>query len=69
MNDQWSGKTLRTCFLDAVAMPVRSSAHSATAPTLDGLVTLAACLCAHLVLSRSQKLGPTGSVKSLVAMR
>ena len=25
MNDQWSGKTLRTCFFMAVARPVRSS--------------------------------------------
>src|SRR5689334_2091117 len=31
MKDQWSGKTLRICFLVAVARPRRSSAQVATA--------------------------------------
>src|SRR5688500_5393299 len=42
MKDQWSGKTLRTCFLVAAAMPVRSSAQFAAAPILLGLAGLAA---------------------------
>src|SRR3954449_5099009 len=33
MNDQWSGKTFRTCFFAAVARPRRSSAHVATPAT------------------------------------
>src|SRR6476619_5738788 len=42
MKDQWSGKTLRICFLAIVARPSRSSAHSATAPTRLGLGAAAA---------------------------
>src|SRR6476659_8860934 len=48
MKDQWSGKTLRTCFLAIVASPRRSSAHSAAAPTRLGLGA-AAALVALLV--------------------
>src|SRR5215210_4178994 len=73
MNDQWSGKTLRICFLAPVAMPTRSSAQLATAPTLDGLAGVLAFLAARGVIlmrqPRSQKLGPTGALKSLVAIR
>src|SRR3954447_865289 len=90
MKDQWSGKTFRRFFLAMVASPSRSSAHSATAPTLLGLEAVAAVefvvatllvsmlmtgrsgLVYSLVLaweSRSQKLGPTGSRKSLWATR
>src|SRR4051794_2764507 len=42
MKDQWSGKTLRRFFFARVASPSRSSAHSATAPTLLGLEAVAA---------------------------
>src|SRR4051795_54818 len=42
MKDQWSGKTFRRFFLAMVARPSRSSAHSATAPTLLGLEAVAA---------------------------
>src|ERR1043165_3451836 len=41
MKDQWSGKTLRICFLVAVAMPRRSSAQVATAAAGFGLAALA----------------------------
>src|SRR5215217_8990274 len=41
MNDQWSGKTLRTCFFMAVARPVRSSRYDAAAPTGLGLLAFA----------------------------
>src|SRR5688500_12266575 len=44
MNDQWSGNTLRICFLVAAPMPVRSSAQFAAAPPLLGLAGLAALL-------------------------
>src|SRR3954451_13297618 len=49
MKDQWSGKTLRTCFLVAAAMPVRSSAQLATAPIRDFLAGLAATLALVLI--------------------
>src|SRR3954452_4714091 len=49
MNDQWSGKTLRICFLASPAMPVRSSAHVATAPTRERLAGLAATLALVLI--------------------
>src|SRR3954467_2288945 len=49
MNDQWSGKTLRTCFLASPAMPVRSSAHVATAPMRERLAGLAATLALVLI--------------------
>src|SRR3954451_16350999 len=49
MNDQWSGKTLRICFLASPAMPVRSSAHAARAPIFDGLAGLAATLVWMLI--------------------
>src|SRR4029079_11435907 len=42
MKDQWSGKTLRICFLAMVARPRRSSAHSAAAPTRLGFGAAAA---------------------------
>src|SRR5690242_20638250 len=41
MKDQWSGKTLRICFLVAVAMPRRSSAQVATAAAGFGLAAAA----------------------------
>src|SRR5690348_1657373 len=41
MKDQWSGKTLRICFLVAVARPRRSSAQVATAPAGFGLEVVA----------------------------
>src|ERR1700712_578491 len=44
MKDQWSGKTLRSCFLPALARPSRSSAQVAAAPTLEGGVACAAVL-------------------------
>src|SRR3954465_14913566 len=44
MKDQWSGKTLRTCFLASAAMPVRSSAQVATEAMGFGLGALAAVL-------------------------
>src|ERR1700761_4434457 len=82
MKDQWSGKTLRRLPLAALARPSRSSAQVPAAPTLDGLSFLAAFVPLMLpgprlaltvsVISdhpRSQKLGPTGSVKSLEAIR
>ena len=52
-------------------MPVRSSAQLATAPTWSGLARLVAAVLALVLMDqpRSQKLGPTGSVKSLVAIR
>ena len=43
MNDQWSGKTLRICFLATPAMPVRSSVHVAAAPIGFFFGALAAC--------------------------
>src|SRR4051812_49919916 len=41
MKDQWSGKTLRICFLVAVARPSRSSAQVAAPAALVGLRTVA----------------------------
>src|SRR3954452_8237183 len=41
MKDQWSGKTLRICFLVAVARPSRSSAHVAAPAALLGLLVVA----------------------------
>src|SRR6478609_2293419 len=62
MNDQWSGKTLRSCFLPRPARPRRSSAQPAAAPTFDGFFALAglpplvpatfACVLIVLSLSR-----------------
>src|SRR3954451_9709872 len=49
MNDQWSGKTLRICFLARPAMPVRSSAQAATAPMREGLAGFAAILALVLM--------------------
>ena len=73
MKDQWSGKTLRSCFLLSPARPVRSSAQLATAPAgffLAGLRgDLAAVVLVLMDQPLSQKLGPTGSRKSLVAIR
>src|SRR5688572_20579255 len=40
MNDQWSGKTFRICFLATPARPSRSSAQVAAAPALLGLLGL-----------------------------
>ena len=66
MNDQWSGKTLRMMVFAGLAMPIRSSAQSATPPA-----TLAAGLgvLVRRAHPRSQKLGPTGSSKSRCATR
>src|SRR6476646_3109734 len=44
MKDQWSGKTLRSCFLPRPARPRRSSAQVAAAPALLGLAALAGFL-------------------------
>src|SRR6476619_3971704 len=44
MNDQWSGKTLRICFLARPASPVRSSAQVATPAMGLALGALAAFL-------------------------
>src|SRR6478672_7230036 len=41
MKDQWSGKTLRICFLVAVARPSRSSAQVATPAALPGFFAVA----------------------------
>src|SRR5690348_15967311 len=41
MKDQWSGKTLRICFLVAVAIPRRSSAQVATAAAGFGFAAAA----------------------------
>src|SRR5690242_17074320 len=58
-NDQWSGKTLRSCFFARPPSPTRSSSHS------TGLVVPLREDAVALVLiddhPRSQKLGPTGS--------
>src|SRR6478736_736503 len=62
MNDQWSGKTLRSCFLPRPARPRRSSAQPAAAPTFDGFFALAGVaplvpatlVCVLIVLSRSR---------------
>ena len=71
MKDQWSGKTLRSCFLLSPAMPVRSSAQLATEPTGFFLAGLRGDLAVVVLMDQplSQKLGPTGSRKSLVAIR
>ena len=61
-NDQWSGNTLRVLRRTKLAEPNRSSISFAAWP---------AC-CSRVVMAsypRSQKLGPTGPLKSLVAMR
>ena len=42
MKDQWSGKTLRTCFLETAARPVRSSTQVATPATGFAFLRLAA---------------------------
>src|SRR6185312_11932385 len=42
MKDQWSGKTLRTCFFASDASPTRSSTQLATPPTRFGFSVLAA---------------------------
>ncbi len=42
MKDQWSGKTLRTCFFATPARPVRSSAQVARPATGFGRCVLAA---------------------------
>ena len=41
MNDQWSGKTLRSCVFIAVPRASRSSAQLATMPALLGLPAMA----------------------------
>src|SRR5690349_17805406 len=41
MNDQWSGKTLRSCFFMAVPSPSRSSAQLATMPARLGFSPVA----------------------------
>src|SRR6476469_5477053 len=53
MNDQWSGKTLRICFFDTVANPVRSSAQLAMAPRGFAFLTGAGVLAVVLTKSAS----------------
>src|SRR5918992_6043403 len=41
MNDQWSGKTLRSCFFITVPSASRSSAHEATIPARSAFFAVA----------------------------
>src|SRR5688572_20156353 len=49
MKDQWSGKTLRTCFFADPAMPARSSTQLAAPPNLERLGGVAAVLALVLM--------------------
>ena len=79
MNDQWSGKTLRRFFLasvgeaEPVVGPGRGGADLGRLLGLGGLLAVGLGDMRDDIVSdhrsRSQKLGPTGSVKSLVAIR
>ena len=76
MNDQWSGKTLRICFFvdrgeaGAVVGPGRRRRRPATASWPLAAVALVWRPCGVVLIHpRSQKLGPTGSSKSLWATR
>src|SRR3954453_12916718 len=54
MKDQWSGKTLRTCFLASVARPTRSSTQLAAPPIrfgFSGLAAVRALVVAGLISS------------------
>ena len=50
MNDQWSGKTLRICFFETVAIPVRSSNQVPIPAT--GLAFLGVAAVVPLVVPR-----------------
>ncbi len=53
MKDQWSGKTLRICFFDSAAMPVRSSAQEPIAPrgfAFFGLAAVVPLVVAWLIV-------------------
>ena len=63
MNDQWSGKTFRIRTRTPRAPWNLSSSHPPTPLSAFGIFT------AFVAHPRSQKLGPTGCVKSLAAAR
>src|SRR5690349_4573392 len=69
MKDQWSGKTLRTCFFASVASPTRSSIQLAAPATRFGLAGFAAVRPLVLTVLISSPTFPVAGADRLVEVR
>src|SRR5690349_7214968 len=69
MNDQWSGKTLRICFLASVASPTRSSSQLATPPMRFGFAVFAAVRPLVVAVLISSPTFPVARADRLVEVR